>query len=386
MLHLVFDTVRLCENNLTCFGLLVKQGHYERGFFTMSIISEKFNSKIDFLKNQFKLNKEVRHQGVKGGLNENELMHLIKECIPKKYRTARGVIEDHQGRQSNEADIIIYDEDIIPSFATLALDFVPVEAVKYVFEVKSKLNSKELKTTIAKFRKFKEIGGSSPAVLFSFSSDIKKSELTRYKKNDSHFFTDPAITVLCVSSKCYYFKETEEYFIKDALPVKDFLAKMAPDLEGPQHAISELMKNNEALSQLSRSAFALLIMGLIQSNEFFKKMPDYELNVNGLNYAGIKYKVHRWIGVECDDNNIELMFFSGVSNTLSKGSFGKYLLNGKEVKSKCFSVCYEDMWGNLSCQDFNEHGLDYDMDRVFFELKIGGEGNEGNKILFKIER
>ena len=100
---------------------------------------------------------------------------------------------------------------------------MPVEAVKYNFEVKSTLNATELKTTIVKFENFKSIGGHSPTVLFSFSSDIKGSELSRYQKNDDYFFTNPAVSVLCVSNKSYYYKETTENYIKDYLSVGEFI-------------------------------------------------------------------------------------------------------------------------------------------------------------------
>ena len=154
----------------------------------MSIISEKFNSKIITLKSNFEVNKDVMHQGIKGGLNEGELSSLIKEVIPQRYRITKGIIENSKGEQSNEADIFIYDDEILPAYIKSDLTFVPVESVKYVFEVKSTLNATELKTTISKFENFKSIGGRSPTVLFSFSSDIKGSELSRYIKQDINFF------------------------------------------------------------------------------------------------------------------------------------------------------------------------------------------------------
>ena len=181
----------------------------------MSIISKKFSEKITTIKNEFEINKDVEHQGTKGSLNENELATLIKDVIPQKYKMSKGIIENADGIQSNETDIIIYDDEILPIYMKNDLAFVPVEAVKYNFEVKSILNSTELQTTISKFEKFKSIGGSSPTVLFSFSSDIQGSELSRLKKNDDNFFTNSAISVLCTSNKSYYFYTVTEHYIKD---------------------------------------------------------------------------------------------------------------------------------------------------------------------------
>lgn len=157
----------------------------------MSIISEKFNAKISSLKRDFEVNKDVMHNGVKGGLNESELSSLIKEVIPQRYKATKGIIENSIGRQSNETDIFIYDDEILPPYIKNDLTFVPVEAVKYNFEVKSMLNDNELKTTIDKFENFISIGGRSPTVLFSFSSDIKGSELSRYKKMMIVFLQTP---------------------------------------------------------------------------------------------------------------------------------------------------------------------------------------------------
>ena len=353
----------------------------------MSVISEKFNYKINSLKSEFEANKNVVHQGIKGGLNEGELSSLIKEVIPQRYRVTRGIIENAIGKQSNETDIFIYDDEILPPYIKSDLTFVPVEAVKYVFEVKSTLNSGELKTTIGKFENFKSIGGHSPTVLFSFSSDIQGSELSRYKKNDNHFFINPAITVLCTSNKSYYYKETKEHYIKDHLSVSEFMkqfnAATGFDMDGPMNAFSELMTNDKALNQMTRSQFALSIKASIQMTDILNGFDDKKLTINGIKYDDIKFKTHKWIGIENCSNNIELSFLSGISNTLSKGDFGNYLLDGAELEVKIFSICYEDMWGNTSCQDFDAKGLKYDPNLVSFNFQTS---SDSNKIIFEIKK
>lgn len=353
----------------------------------MSIISEKINKKIDAIKNEFEINKDVVHQGVKGSLNESEIASLIKDVIPQRYKVTKGIIENSIGEQSNETDIFIYDDEILPPYIKNDLTFVPVEAVKYNFEAKSTLNSNELKTTIEKFKKFKSIGGISPTVLFAFSSDIKGSELSRYKKNESSFFTNPAITVLCVSNKCYYYKCVTEHYVKDYISNTEFLELFNKatgiDLKGAKKTLRELMSNEEVLSQMSRSQLALLIQSIIQMNNLTNNFDDKELTINGIKYSEIKFKVHKWIGLEAGNNDIELSFLSGISNTLSKGNLGDYLLNGKKLDVKTFSICYEDMWGNVSCQEFDEKGLSYDTDKVRFASQTS---KESNKIIFEIQK
>lgn len=353
----------------------------------MNIISEKFNAKINSYRQDFGVNKNITHNGVKGGLNENEISSIIKEVIPQKYKIAKGVIENSTGNQSNETDFFIYDDEILPPYIKNDLAFVPVEAVKYNFEVKSTLNSTEIKTTIDKFENFKSIGGRSPTVLFSFSSDIQGSELSRYKKNDNNFFTNPAITVLCTSNKSYYYKETTEHLVKDYLSVEEFIKQFTEatgmDMKGAVNAFEEFMKNDEALNTMTRSQFALAIKASIQIRDQVNNLEGRKLTVNEIPYDSIKFKCHKWIGIESNDNNVDLSLLSGISNTLSKGNFGSYLLDEEAFNVKIFSIAYEDMWGNVSCQDFNEDGLSYNLNAVSFTYETSAEAN---KIIFEIKK
>lgn len=354
----------------------------------MSIISKAFSNKIDSLRGEFELNKNVIHQGVKGGLNESGILSLIRDVIPQKFKLTKGIAENSKGDQSNETDILIYNDEILPPYIKEDLTFIPIEAVKYIFEVKSTLNSKELKTTISKFKHFSSIGGTSPTVLFSFSSDLKGSELIRYKKNESNFYTSPKIMALCVSDKCYYFKHEAECYLKDQLSNRDFIKLFEKSdgsiLQNAVNAVAEAISDNKFLSRMSRSEFALFIKSSILMDSSVHNIDDKELTINGIKYSEIKFTVHRWYGVESTtDNDVVLSLLSGVSNTLSQKSFGNYLLSGKDLNYKIFSVCYEDMWGNVSAQDFDENGLKYDTDRVTFNFRSSSDSNE---MLFVVKK
>lgn len=325
----------------------------------MSVISEKFNAKISTLKSDFEVNKDIVHQGVKGGLNESELSSLIKEVIPQKYKISKGIIENAKGEQSNETDFFIYDDEILPPYIKNDLAFVPVEAVKYVFEVKSTLNSTELKTTIEKFKKYADMGGSAPTVLFAFSSDIQGSELARYMKAEAKFYTCPFIMSLCISNKSYYFKHTEKKYLKD------FLTK------------EEILRQANSKGGLELNVDGMNIS--VESKNFRFGSEDSKLVINGINYTEITFKVHKWIGIEHSNNTVELSLLSGISNTLCKETFGEYLLHNNNHDIKIFSVCYEDMWGNLSGQDFDQNGLKYNPDNVSFTFS---STKDRHKIIF----
>jgi hypothetical protein len=356
----------------------------------MGILSTKINEKINNLKNEYQNNQNIQHQGIKGGFNENELSDLIKEIIPTKYIITKGIIENSSGKQSNETDIIIYDNDVLPY--KYDLSFIPIEAVKYIFEVKSTLNSKELKTTIKKFLNFKEMGGCSPTVLFAYSSDIQGNELTRYKGNDKNFFTNPKISVLCISNKCYCYKQVEEYSLKDFYTNEEWLklyTKSENSLDiNKAFEIMDDAFNNEMLEKLNREQFALAIKAMIQVDTHKQNINKYSLTMNGVDFNEIKFKIHKWIQIQVNEkiDNIEILsFLSGISNTLSKESFGKYLLNNKNDTFKICGVAYEDMWGNISAEDYNENGLNYDTNQFSFSYQSSSENNS-HKMIFKPKR
>lgn len=342
----------------------------------MSIISRKFNAKISALKSEFQVNKDIEHQGVKGGLNENELASLIRSVIPQRFQVTKGIIENSKGEQSNETDILIYDDEILPLYIKDDLTFVPVEAVKYNFEVKSRLDSQEIKTTIQKFQNFRKIGGLAPTVLFGFSTDIKGSELSRLKKYDPNFFTNPAIGVFCSSNKCYYFKTTEVQYLKDHTSISDVMKSANSNMNEACEALNSLLLDDRALSSISRSQFATLLQRAIDMNAQLRNIDDKKLVINGLNFDEITFKVHRWFGVEVESNEVELGLLSGISNTLSKAKFGEYLLSEAKHQSKTYAVCYEDMWGNTSCQDYDESGLSYESGNVSFSFKTTQESSQ----------
>lgn len=359
----------------------------------MSFLSEKIDLKINHLKSEYESNKNISHQGVKGGFNENALSSLVKEVIPTKYKITKGVIENSEGEQSNETDIIIYDDEILPLYIQNDLSFVPVEAVKYVFEVKSQLTSNELQTTIQKFLNFKKLGGISPTVLFAYSSDIKSNELNRYYKNENDFFINPSITALCISGKCYYYKSVTEHYIKDYCNneklIQRFLESSGLDIDEKIEMFRTRISNNAALEKMSRIDFSDAIVKFIEWNNHKQNLSKKELIINEIKFNEIKFKIHKWIGIEQEqgvlNNDIELSLLSGISNTLSKGNFGQYLLNNKKLSWKTYAICYEDMWGNLSCQDFNENGIDYNVDESNFSYQSNPENNT-NKIIFKINK
>jgi len=357
----------------------------------MGILHIKINNRITCLKQEYQNNKNVNHQGIKGSFNENELSELIEKVIPTRYIVTKGIIENSKDEQSNETDIIIYDNDILPRYVKNDLSFIPIEAVKYVFEVKSTLNATELKTTIDKFDNYKKMGGISPTILFAFSSDIQGNELERYCKNDENFFVNPMISVICVSDKSYSYKTVEEHFLKDYFTNEEWLELWSKNgglnINEAFSQADEIFTDNEVLEQMNRAQFALAIKASIQLDGHKRTLNDRNLIINDIEFNKIKFKIHKWIQVKIsnDIENLEILsFLSGISNTLSKEAFGKYLLRNENNNFKICAVCYEDMWGNMSCKDFDPNGLSYDVNTLSFSFQSDAENNI-HKIIFNIK-
>lgn len=361
----------------------------------MGILSQKIEDKITKLKLDHQTNTQINHQPTKGSLNENGLASLINDIIPSKYKITKGIIENSQNKQSNETDLIIYDDEVLPSYIKDELSFVPVEATKYIFEIKTTLNSNEIKTTIDKFSNFRNLNGISPTVLFSYSSDINGSEIQRLKKYESDFFINPQIKVFYIIDKCYYYKQTEIHYLKDFFDKTEWLKILTDalgftDLEGQLEKAKESLQDNKVLNTLSRSEFLQTILHLITLNKQIQNIKEPKNVIsNNLNFDEITFKVHKWIGItqinSVPDNHSFLCFLSGISNTLSKDNFGKYLINNNDVPATVYSVCFEDMWGNISCEDFDENGLGYDTTNFTFELLQKSKNNE-HRMTFTVNK
>lgn len=117
------------------------------------VISNDLQNKANLIKEYFKI-----HSGENGRNKEDLLLEFLRSYLPKRYSLGTGFILDSSETKSNQNDIIIYDSfwsSIL--FPDSVSQFFPIESVYGVIEVKSKLDKKELKTTIAKAAKVKKM-------------------------------------------------------------------------------------------------------------------------------------------------------------------------------------------------------------------------------------
>jgi hypothetical protein len=98
----------------------------------------------------------IEHSLKKGRLREIVVSELILPFLAPHTKVATGTIVDHYGNQSNEIDVILYDERITPPvLLTSSEGIVPCHSVLATVDVKVGLNKTELKKAVENARSVK---------------------------------------------------------------------------------------------------------------------------------------------------------------------------------------------------------------------------------------
>ena len=83
----------------------------------------------------------LNHRLTKGELRELFVTNILKSFLTKQFDIGTGIIINQKEEQSNQTDIIIYDNRILPPFIKEQhIGVYPAESVVGVIEVKSKLD------------------------------------------------------------------------------------------------------------------------------------------------------------------------------------------------------------------------------------------------------
>jgi hypothetical protein len=171
------------------------------------------------------------HPGLTGRAREVFVKDLLKPILPPYVELGSGKIADSEDRLSAEVDVVIYSAATLPPLLLdVGFGVYPAEACIYAIEVKSTLTADQLRGSINKHRQLQQLrylpsalnqiyqpigSPSSPVIpaLFAFASDLVsggKGELERYRDLDPDADARPAIPVLCVAGRGYWwFKQNE---------------------------------------------------------------------------------------------------------------------------------------------------------------------------------
>ena len=88
----------------------------------------------------------VDHGGTLGDETELAWLDFLARVLPNRYQVANGFVVDADGRRSDQMDVIVFDRQYSPPlFMGGNVQYVPAEAVYAVFEVKQRINGRNLR-------------------------------------------------------------------------------------------------------------------------------------------------------------------------------------------------------------------------------------------------
>jgi hypothetical protein len=115
------------------------------------LFRDAIRNKIDYAVKLASCASGVKHKGLEGLVREISLANLFQPLLPFGVCTGTGKIIDCNGQQSRQMDVVIYSKLILPS---LMFDektgLFPVETCLYCIEVKTEINSTQVKDAIKK--------------------------------------------------------------------------------------------------------------------------------------------------------------------------------------------------------------------------------------------
>ncbi len=99
----------------------------------------------------------ILHPGVKGDASEDSWREMLA-YLPKRYCVDKAFVIDHEGRQSDQMDVVVYDRQYSPFiFHQDSAIFVPAESVYAVIEVKQELDKGMIEYAAAKARSVRRL-------------------------------------------------------------------------------------------------------------------------------------------------------------------------------------------------------------------------------------
>ncbi|WP_248463912.1 DUF6602 domain-containing protein [Pectobacterium versatile] len=121
----------------------------------------------------------ISHGPTVGGYRENILQSTLKKHLPERYHIATGFIFGVH----KQIDILIYDRiDYSPIFREGDLVIVPPESVRAVIEVKTRLTSKELISSLDAMKYISMLDDCQPPFfkgIFSFESSLASDKINQ---------------------------------------------------------------------------------------------------------------------------------------------------------------------------------------------------------------
>lgn len=113
---------------------------------------------IEALASKISASSPLSHRLTKGELREVFVTNILGSFLTRQFDIGTGIIINQKEEQSNQTDIIIYDNRILPPFIKEQhIGIYPAESVVGVMEVKSNLNKKAILDSEDSAKKLHEV-------------------------------------------------------------------------------------------------------------------------------------------------------------------------------------------------------------------------------------
>lgn len=110
--------------------------------------------------------KTLTHPTSIGDVSELEWISLLSEYLPRRYSVDKGFLVDHEGRVSDQIDILVYDKHYTPFiFHINGVKYIPTEAVYAAIECKQDITKKNLQYAAAKARSIRGLKRTSLKII-----------------------------------------------------------------------------------------------------------------------------------------------------------------------------------------------------------------------------
>jgi hypothetical protein len=88
----------------------------------------------------------ISHAGAKGDAAEVNWRGMLEDYLPARYRVAKAFVLDHEGSESEQIDVVVFDRQYSPFlFNQDGAIYVPAESVYAIFEAKQELSKDHIK-------------------------------------------------------------------------------------------------------------------------------------------------------------------------------------------------------------------------------------------------
>ncbi|MCW7494788.1 hypothetical protein ND861_19150 [Leptospira sp. 2 VSF19] len=181
----------------------------------MNPIQKKFEYEIKKIIDEYQYTSESKHPLYTGKSRESLVSNFLANYLTEEYAISNNCfIIDSYGNISKECDIVIYSKKTTKQ--NLAnVEYIPIESVHYVIEVKSISTSIEIKKSIESARiinslKKSEASKNTNQVIICYfaynsKSKVKHSDFRKLIKFSGGFSPLPPIPVICIPNKGYYY-------------------------------------------------------------------------------------------------------------------------------------------------------------------------------------